>query len=62
MQPDASLPPVPAMLPIKQPPPGKAYPISVGAGGLTAAEQFEMQAAFAYTVALAKQTPVPREL
>ena len=31
-------------------------------GVLTAAEQFEMQAAFAYSVALAKQTSVPRAL
>ena len=50
------------MLPIKQPPPGKSYPSTVGAGVLTAAEQFEMQAAFAYTAALAKQTPVPKGL
>ena len=32
------------------------------AGVLTPAEQFEMQAAFAYTVALAKQSPVPKGL
>ena len=50
------------MLPIKQPPPGKSYPRTVGAGVLTAVEQFEMQAAFAYTASLAKQTPVPRGL
>ena len=51
------------MLPTnKRPPPGKSYPSTVGAGVLTAAEQFEMQAAFAYTAALAKQTPMPRGL
>ena len=50
------------MLPIKQPPPGRSYPSTVGVGVLSAAEQFEMQAAFAYTAALAKQVPVPKGL
>ena len=57
--PDADSPPVPVMLPIKQPPPSKACSSLVGAGVLSAVEQFEMQAAFADTVALAKQSPVP---
>ena len=51
------------MLPLKQPPPRKAAPNSIGTSGvLTTTEQFEMQAAFAYTIALAKQSPVPRGL
>ena len=63
-----SLPPAtflsscPGMLPIKQPPPMKAQPSSVATNILTAAEQFELQATFAYAAALAKQTPVPRGL
>ena len=40
----------------------KAQPSSVATNILTAAEQFELQAAFAYAAALAKQTPVPRGL
>ena len=58
--PDTTLTSFPVMLPIKQPPPSKAQSSSGGTNILTAAEQFEMQAAFAYTVALAKQNPVPR--
>ena len=60
--PETDMGPEPVMLPIKQPPPGRAYPSTLGVGVLSTAEQFEMQAAFAYTVALAKQTPVPSEL
>ena len=59
---DADMCPEPVMLPIKQPPPGRSYPSTVGVGVLSAAEQFEMQAAFAYTAALAKQVPVPKGL
>ena len=60
--PEADMGPEPVMLPIKQPPPGRSYPSTVGVGVLSAAEQFEMQAAFAYTAALAKQVPVPKGL
>ena len=62
MHPEADMGPVPVMLPIKQPPPGRSYPSTVGAGVLSTAEQFEMQATFAYTAALAKQVPVPKGL
>ena len=60
--PATSLISFPVMLPIKQPPPMKAQSNSVATSILTAAEQFEMQAAFAYAAALAKQIPVPRGL
>ena len=40
----------------------KAQSSSVATSILTAAEQFEMQAAFAYAAALAKQTRLPRGL
>ena len=64
----ASVPPVtsltsfPVMLPIKQPPPMKAQSNLVATNILTVAEQFEMQAAFADTAALANQFPVPSGL
>ena len=54
---------VPLLLPLKQPPPRKAVPSSSETSGvLTVTEQFEMQAAVAYTIALAKQSPVPKVL
>ena len=70
-QPDASLlqddrkicDSVPVLLPLKQPPPCKPVPTLLETSGvLTATEQFEMQAAVAYTIAHAKQSPVPRGL
>ena len=49
--------------PLKQPPPHKAVPsASTMAGALTLAEQFDTQATCAYTVALAKHSPVPKRL
>jgi hypothetical protein len=62
LPPATSLSSFPVMLPIKQPPPMKAQSSSVATSILTAAEQFEMQAAFAYAAALAKQTAVPSGL
>ena len=51
---------MPVLLPLKQAPPA---PNSIGTSGVLATtEQFEMQAALAYTIALAKQSPVPRGL